>query len=178
MGSEPVFAAIEVRGRRPTRPMIASGALVRRGALLGRRIRWVGRGWPASALLGRSCRVTGQGLVALGDDVRINHDVWLNCESGASLSIGPCTSVGRGSVLSSLRSVDIAEDVLLGPYVLVMDHVHGSAGGGPIIHQQFVPRGRIVIEAGAWLGAYSGSPRPQRRCHRAAEHCRRRCRSY
>ncbi len=45
--------------------------------------------------------------------------------------------------------------MLLGPYVLVMDHVHGSAGRGPIIHQDLVPRGRIVVEAGAWLGAYS-----------------------
>ncbi len=90
----------------------------------------------------------------LARGVRVHADVWLHCEKDAVLRIGTGTAVGHGSLITAMRRIEIAANVLFGPYVLVMDHLHGVVGGGPIIKQELVARGRVTIEDGVWLGAY------------------------
>ena len=89
--------------------------------------------------------------------VILHSDVMLLCrapEPGRtpSLHIGAKTFLNRGAVVAAGLSIDIGVDVLLGPYVCVVDEDH--AFDDPrlaIARQGMTGRGPIVIGDGSWL---------------------------
>jgi len=96
--------------------------------------------------------------VALGDEVYLAPDVWLNVVAESSntdvrIVVRDRCKIGRRSTISSKNYVEIGEDVLIAPSVLIMDHNHNYADSELPIHRQGVTAGgRIVIGQNCWLG--------------------------
>lgn len=131
------------------------GAWARRVALVMRRARWLGRGWPLALAFESRVRITGSGHVRLANRVRLNREVWLNAEEGGEIAIGERSAIGRYSQITASGTITIGADVLISPGVIIMDHSHGSADvRAPYISQPLITRGAICIEDGCWLGAY------------------------
>jgi acetyltransferase-like isoleucine patch superfamily enzyme len=95
--------------------------------------------------------------IVIQDNVYIGPDVWLNVvdsdETGAKIVLGANSGIGRRSTISARNYIELGEDVLLGPSVLIMDHNHEYADPSVPIHAQGVTGGgRIVIGRNCWLG--------------------------
>jgi acetyltransferase-like isoleucine patch superfamily enzyme len=102
--------------------------------------------------------MAGATYVDIGDDVYLGRDVWLNAlcdpereESKIVLRSG--CKIGRRCTISAKNMIDLGENVLLGPSVLIMDHNHEYADPDiPIWVQGTTAGGRIRIERNCWLG--------------------------
>lgn len=96
--------------------------------------------------------------IALGDDVLLDREVWLNvpvvsANSEPSLVIGSGTNIGRRSVISAVNRISIHENVLFAPAVFVTDHNHEYTNPDiPISEQGVTQGGTVVIERNCWLG--------------------------
>jgi carbonic anhydrase/acetyltransferase-like protein (isoleucine patch superfamily) len=96
--------------------------------------------------------------IALGDNVLLDREVWLNvpiisANSEPSLVIDSGTNVGRRSVISARNHIHIQENVLFAPAVFVTDHNHEYTNPDiPISEQGVTQGGTIVIERNCWLG--------------------------
>lgn len=96
--------------------------------------------------------------IQIGNDVYIAHGAWLTCPERvmgepASIILGNGCKIGRRATISGKNHVELQEDVLLAPSVLIMDHNHEYSDiERPIYEQGITPGGRIVIERNCWLG--------------------------
>lgn len=98
--------------------------------------------------------------VHIGDGVRIDRDVWINApctrpprKGQPTVRIGAGVAIGRRCSISGAGGIEIGEDVIFGPGALVMDHGHGFARVDiPVKYQGITEPGRIIIEAGCWIG--------------------------
>jgi acetyltransferase-like isoleucine patch superfamily enzyme len=89
--------------------------------------------------------------------VILHSDVMLLCRAASpdrspELHIGPKTFLNRGAIVAAGNSIRIGTDVLLGPYVCVVDEDH--AFDDPriaIARQGMTGKGPIVIGDGSWL---------------------------
>ena len=96
--------------------------------------------------------------ISLGTGVYLAPGVWLNVEvashnSRPKIVLGTGCRIGRRSIISAKNYIDLQEDVLLAPSVLIMDHNHQFYDIDRPIHAQGVtPGGRITIEKNCWLG--------------------------
>jgi acetyltransferase-like isoleucine patch superfamily enzyme len=67
--------------------------------------------------------------------------------------LGKGCRIGRRSTISSRNYIELEEDVLLAPSVLIMDHNHEYSDPELPIHAQGVTEGgRIIIGRNCWLG--------------------------
>ena len=123
------------------------------------RFEYMGRG----VAIDPSCdiRYGAAPFIYLGDEVKINKDVWLNIPFEAKapvrghpiIRIGHRTAVGRRCFFSGINEIRIGEDVLFGPGVFMTDHSHRFDDASvPIIQQGVTMAGRILIEEGCWFG--------------------------
>jgi len=96
--------------------------------------------------------------ITLGDKVYLAPDVWLNVAPGSEsrepkIVLGNGCGIGRRSMISARNRIELQEDVLLAPSVLIMDHNHEFSDiNRPIIAQGVTSGGTIVIERNCWLG--------------------------
>jgi acetyltransferase-like isoleucine patch superfamily enzyme len=102
-------------------------------------------------------RATSQ-YVRLGDEVYLAPDVWLNVVPDADgeptrIVLGKRSKIGRRTTISAKNYIEVGEDVLLAPSVLIMDHNHDYSDSHLPIHGQGVTAGgRITIGQNCWLG--------------------------
>jgi acetyltransferase-like isoleucine patch superfamily enzyme len=107
-----------------------------------------------------SCDIsrTTANYISIGDDVILGEQVWLNVilESDTpspKIVLREGAKVGRRCAISARNQIDVGENVLFAPSVLVMDHNHEYADPGIPIHSQGVNEGgRISIGRNSWLG--------------------------
>jgi acetyltransferase-like isoleucine patch superfamily enzyme len=96
--------------------------------------------------------------IQIGNDVYIADGSWITCPERVSgeppsIILGNGCKIGRRCTLSGKNHVELQEDVLLAPSVLIMDHNHEYSDiERPIYEQGITPGGRIVIERNCWLG--------------------------
>lgn len=96
--------------------------------------------------------------ISIGESVYLARDVWLNVtsdsvEPGPKIILGKGCQIGRRSTISSRNHICLAEDVLLAPSVLIMDHNHNYLDPETPIHAQGnTEGGRIMIGRNCWLG--------------------------
>jgi len=96
--------------------------------------------------------------IRIGMGARIGKHAWLNVPEGADtdrtiITLAPGVCIGRGSVISGKNQIEIGDDCVTGPYVLIMDHAHEFRDiNVPIALQGTTSGGRIVIEPGCWIG--------------------------
>jgi acetyltransferase-like isoleucine patch superfamily enzyme len=94
----------------------------------------------------------------IGDEVYFAPDVWLNIVSDSpspnpKIVLGDRCKIGRRSTISSKNCIELGNDVLLAPSVLIMDHNHEYRDPEVAIHAQGTTKGgRITIGANCWLG--------------------------
>ncbi len=96
--------------------------------------------------------------ISIGDRAYLAPDVWLNVEAGLpgktpAIALGAGCKIGRRSVISAKNRIQLEEDVLLAPSVLIMDHNHEYSDPDLPIHAQGTTAGgSIVIGRNSWLG--------------------------
>jgi acetyltransferase-like isoleucine patch superfamily enzyme len=107
------------------------------------------------------CRLTRgcARYVTLEDHVTLAADVWLNVQADRDDSLEPkivlrqgC-NVGMRSTISAKNYIELEENVLTAPSVLIMDHNHEYSNPElPISEQGVTDGGRILIGRNCWLG--------------------------
>ncbi len=69
------------------------------------------------------------------------------------LIIGDNVCIGSSFFVACIDEVIIESDVLMSDRVFISDHIHGyQEKGVPIIKQKLVPRGKVVIRSGSFIG--------------------------
>ncbi len=106
--------------------------------------------------------IAGPRYVEIGSDSWVQRYGWLtvpligmhSIEERAYLSIGERVQIGRNCFIGASNRVEIADDVLLGPYVTIVDHTHRYPDHEvPVKEQGITQEGFVKIGAGAWIGA-------------------------
>lgn len=96
--------------------------------------------------------------ISLGSNIYFAPDVWLNVEnSGKSdiptIVIGDGCKIARRCMISAKNQIQLEENVLVAPGVLMMDHNHEYSNPDmPILAQGITEGGRIVIGRNSWVG--------------------------
>jgi acetyltransferase-like isoleucine patch superfamily enzyme len=107
-----------------------------------------------------SCDVTRPASVyiRIKDGALVAPGVWLTVvrrwdETEARIVLGRRCSIGRRSTISARNYIEIGDNVLFAPSVLIMDHNHEYADAfSPILDQGVTEGGRIIIGKNCWLG--------------------------
>jgi len=107
-------------------------------------------------------QVDGSSKINIGCDVFVQKNAWLvvplfeikNLKDDPYIVIGDGVRIGANCTISSAYSIVIEDDVLLGPNVMVLDHIHEYANDKtkPISKQGIRVKGSITIKKGAWIG--------------------------
>ena len=96
--------------------------------------------------------------ICIGDSVYIAAQTWLNIPEPAlgappAIIVGNGCRIGRRCMISAKTRVQLGEDVLLGPSVLITDHSHEFSNPNMPIHMQgLTAGGSVYIEKNCWLG--------------------------
>ncbi|MGE5577909.1 MAG: radical SAM protein [Syntrophothermus sp.] len=114
----------------------------------------------ANCFIHPSADIRSPHRIALGDQVQILMDCWLNVVepetgSGPKIVIGSGSQIGRRATLSAVNLIHIGNNVLFGPNVVVVDCNHRyDQVGVPILAQGVdSTTNQVVIDDDAWLGA-------------------------
>jgi acetyltransferase-like isoleucine patch superfamily enzyme len=102
-------------------------------------------------------RLMGESRIAIGSDVYIGSDSWLQVlgpgHESPAIVIGDGTSIAGHCVLSARTSIRLGRRVLLARSVYIADHQHAFEDTGRAVLDQGVERvAPIEIADGAWLG--------------------------
>lgn len=123
---------------------------------------YIGRG----TVISFSCEINRKAAphIYIGKQVYLEKETWLNIPREAlsdvkgcpRIKIGEGTVLGRRCMLTALQSIDIGQNVLVGPGVLFADHSHEFRDATmPIIKQGVTLPGKIIVEEGCWFGYHS-----------------------
>lgn len=128
----------------------AAGSILR-----GRVLTWAyGIDSAGACRFGRSCVVRGGKSIELGFGVNVTDQTWLNVVGPKGrISIGDRVGLGRRTIISAALSVEIGEDTIFGPNVLVTDHNHESSSMAPVASQGITEPEPVMIGKGCWIGA-------------------------
>lgn len=101
-------------------------------------------------------RIGGERRIAIGDDVFVGSNCWLQTHPGSSavaLEIGDGTSIAGHCVFSAAESVRLGRRVLVARGVYVSDHIHAYEDLDSAVADQGLARiAPVEIADGAWLG--------------------------
>jgi acetyltransferase-like isoleucine patch superfamily enzyme len=103
-------------------------------------------------------RLSGEDRIAIGDDVFIGSNSWLQALSedqseSTAITIGSGTRIAGACVISAVRNVTLEENVLIARSVYIADHSHRyTEAGKPILAQGLDKIKPVLIKRGAWLG--------------------------
>jgi len=150
-------------------PELARGAASRRWWQGERGTLWRG---PRVSLVGRSRIMLGPGVV-LGEGVHINGMSHLGVSLGRNatvgrqasilgsgtmatlgmgVTVGERSAIGAGNVVWGQGGVTIGDNVLMGPYVVVVSANHGFRDLAVPIREQAETYGPVIIEDDCWIG--------------------------
>ena len=97
--------------------------------------------------------------IRIGERVSLAPDVWLNVQllpsepSAPKIVLGKDCNIGRRSTISAKNYIELEDDVLTAPSVLIMDHNHEYSNPSLPIHGQGTTEGgRILIGRNCWIG--------------------------
>jgi acetyltransferase-like isoleucine patch superfamily enzyme len=141
-------------------PLKLFGAILTKASTVWKRWTYPFAGFGKNVSIHHKCDIsrTVSNRIQIGNDVYIANSSWLACPERAvgeppSIILRNGCKIGRRCTLSGKNHVELQEDVLLGPSVLIMDHNHEySDTERPIYEQGVTPGGRIIIERNCWLG--------------------------
>lgn len=95
-------------------------------------------------------RVLNGATIRIGDRSRIDSRAELH--SDGSLTIGPDTYIGTGSIIVAAERIEIGNDALVAAYVTIRDQDHRSNLGGQLYRMQGLEASPIAIGNNVWIG--------------------------
>ena len=131
-------------------------------SLLWTRLKYPLRRRGARVCIDYTVDIAGARFVEIGEDSWIQRNAWLTvplidmkpAEDRAYLSIGKRVQIGRNCFLGASNRINLSDDVLIGPYVSIVDHSHRYADPArPIKEQGISQEGSVTVGKGAWIGA-------------------------
>lgn len=93
-----------------------------------------------------------QGCIEIGYHTRVDHHVTLQA-NGGHISLGTFVYVGPFSILRGDGGLEIGNDVLISPQVIIMSANHIYKDRTRLIREQGETRLGICIEDDVWIGA-------------------------
>jgi acetyltransferase-like isoleucine patch superfamily enzyme len=113
----------------------------------------------AKSVLLPPVRLGGERFVAIGKQVFVGPNSWIEVMQPGSTSPGPAISIGDGTAIvgyctiTAVQQVVIEEKVLIARYAYISDHTHAySSPNQAILDQGIAKVAPVRICAGAWLG--------------------------
>ena len=106
-------------------------------------------------------RIVRPQFISIGDNVRIGRstNIFTHPERRDSkeiiLRIEDDVHIGNYNIIGVRKSVILEENVMLGPWVMIMDHTHHYEDVEiPIKSQPMTDGAPVHLEKGCWVGAY------------------------
>jgi serine acetyltransferase len=105
--------------------------------------------------------IFGEHWIEIGERTLVGPYTTMSAGMAPGLDLGPDpilriadrVMIGRGSHIVAHQSIDIADDVMTGPYVYITDQNHSYADPDLPIARQWPVNDPVVIGPGCWLGA-------------------------
>lgn len=126
------------------------------------RIKYSFRRRGARVLIDYTVDIAGSRFIEIDDDSWLQRNVWLtvplismnSIADKTYILIGKRVHIGRNSFIAASNNIELADDVLIGPYVTIVDHTHQQDDPErPIRDQGITQTGFVKIARGAWIGA-------------------------
>ena len=118
----------------------------------------------ANSFIDHRAVIDGSNFISIGSNCFIHRNAWLavplfeaqNTIPFKTLDIYNSVRVDPGCTISAAQGIKIEDDVLIGPNVTILDHIHKYTNSNePISRQGIKIKGTIIIKKGAWLCANS-----------------------
>ncbi|WP_301750314.1 DapH/DapD/GlmU-related protein [uncultured Erythrobacter sp.] len=93
------------------------------------------------------------GRIELGDGVRIASLTEFSVLKGALLKIGDRSFIGRGTLISAHKQVEIGNDVLLAEFCALHDNNHAFRDMTQPIARQGTHAQHVIVGENVWIGA-------------------------
>lgn len=106
--------------------------------------------------------IDGSRYIYLGDRVWLQRGAWLsvplidmlNVEKRPYLTVEEGTRIGPNCTISAGNKIHIGKNVLFGPNVTVLDHMHQYEDiTKPVLQQGILNSGEVIIEDNSWVAA-------------------------
>jgi acetyltransferase-like isoleucine patch superfamily enzyme len=96
--------------------------------------------------------------IRIGRNVTIKSGAVIVCSGvvrnkGEGLTIGNGSAVGTFNYLAAQGGIEIGNDVIIGPGVMIFSEDHNFSNGRVVIKHQGEARSKVVIEDNCWIGA-------------------------
>lgn len=105
--------------------------------------------------IGKSTKVTWPHQVELGNNCRLEHDIYFHYDGiyskGPSICIGNDVFIGNNAEFNITDRITVGSHCLIGAGCRFVDHNHGLEKSMLIRNQQ-APKNEIVLEEDVWLG--------------------------
>lgn len=101
-------------------------------------------------------RIVGKasGAVEIGDDVRILQGVTMSTTPRGKIHIGKKTHIGESTIVFSDMSIEIGDNVIIGPQNIIVDFDHTYESFEIPINQQGISRREVIIEEDVWISSH------------------------
>lgn len=106
--------------------------------------------------------IDGSRYISLGDKVWLQRGAWLSVplidmacvEKRPYLIVERGTRIGPNCTISAGNKIHIGKNVLFGPNVTVLDHMHQYEDVSmPVLRQGILNKGEVIIEDNSWVAA-------------------------
>lgn len=116
-----------------------------------------GRLGPGARIYGgaRIFSAGGEARIEIGPHLRLLRFAVINTVlPGARIVIGKWVHIGESSMVTACQSIEIGDDVVIGPQTIIVDADHGYEDLNRLIRVQGLVTKPIRIEQGVWMGAH------------------------
>lgn len=112
---------------------------------------------PINSYLHPVHKISNPQWVSIGEGVTIEKDAWINIikekDRHGKIKIGKGVKIGQRCTLSSINSITIDDNVLLGLNIYIADHEHMYQNiSKPIMYQGTAGEKDILVKKNAWIG--------------------------
>lgn len=105
--------------------------------------------------IGRNCEfsVSGKSRLVLGKKNYFTRDAFLGAHTNGILTIGNNNYFNRGIFISCLNNIEIGDNNLFGPNVVIIDHDHRHDNPNELICKQGFNSKEVKIGSDCWICA-------------------------
>lgn len=96
--------------------------------------------------------VTGESCLYIGKMLKMHNGAKIRTRNDGKLSIGNNFSMNNGCIITAYDDIEIGENVMLGPNVLIYDHDHDYKAEGGVFSLKY-KTSPVTIGNNVWIGA-------------------------
>ena len=96
--------------------------------------------------------VTGESCLYIGKMLKMHNVAKIRTRNDGKLSIGNNFSMNNGCIITAYDDIEIGENVMLGPNVLIYDHDHDYKAEGGVFSLKY-KTSPVTIGNNVWIGA-------------------------